>query len=81
MFDMSYCECTDSRDHLFTAAGFCAAITPQIVVDHKLDLDEASTAFAQANTVQPGFEILCFAGIGYRRESALNLHKPSWTPD
>ncbi|XPS72106.1 hypothetical protein M3J07_004264 [Ascochyta lentis] len=81
LFDMTFRNCTDPRDHLFGASGFCTEKDPQIVVNYSLDLNDASVAFACRCITRSYFEILCFAGIGYRQQLSTPSFEPSWVPD
>lgn len=81
LFDMSFRECADTRDYLFAATGFCTAVSPQIVADYSLDLECATKLFAQGCLTQSRLEMLCFAGIGYRRAWRIHSYIPSWAPN
>jgi hypothetical protein len=80
LLDKSFRFCTYPRDYIFGASAFCAANTPQIVVDYSLDFDDASAVFARNCISEHHLYIPCFAGIGYREESSNPSSSPSWVP-
>jgi len=77
----SFRDCTDPRDHVFAMAGFSSYGSHAIVVDYSLSIDDTNIEFARSCILHSDFQVLSFAGIGYKEVSHPASKFPSWAPE